>query len=177
MCVYSVIMRYRKIRIVGASGAGKTYLATKLSESLGVPRTSLDEVAYDFSTTHKFIHKRTEVERNKIYRSVLRRKRWIIDGTWYWAWSKDSCEQADIIIYLHNHIFFCTFNVFKRFFQRWCQGKYEGLPQIYELLKYNFGDGRKKAKERLLLFQELFGEKVVVCSSADKAYEWLMKEL
>ena len=40
-------MRHRKIRIVGAAGSGKSYVAAKVSEAYGIEAFDLDDVFWD----------------------------------------------------------------------------------------------------------------------------------
>ena len=125
-------MKYKKIRIVGASGSGKTYLGERLSQKLGIVHYPLDEVVYDFSNTVKFDNKRSFEERNKIYKEIIKKNKWIIDGS-YISWSQDSYTAADIIIYLHKPLVIRAKNNFKRFIARIFQGKYEGVCNFFIL--------------------------------------------
>lgn len=162
---------YDKIMITGGSGSGKTFLGKRLSRKRGIKLTSLDEIAYDFSKTMRFDHKRTLAERRKLLDKVLGRKRWIIEGG-YFSEHGMIYDQADVIIFLRPSTITRLANTLKRYFARMKQGKNEGFRNYLSLTAYNLSSINKWQKHRPEKFKKLFREKIFFFESADEAFRW-----
>lgn len=69
----------RRIRIVGASGAGKSRLAEEVADRCGMPRLELDAVFWDADWTH-----RDAAEGRALVRGFVAAHPdgWVIDGNW-----------------------------------------------------------------------------------------------
>ena len=167
--------KYNKIRITGGSGSGKTYLGKKISEQTKTPLTSLDEVAYDFSKTTKFDHKKPEQEIKNEIKKILKQKKWLIEGGYY-KLTKKTYEDADLIIYLKQTLTKIIINTTKRFIQRKKQGKNEGLKNFTKLTRYNITTKNKWQKQRPKLFQEQYKNKIKFFKNAEDAHEWFNKQ-
>lgn len=109
--------KFDRVRLVGDSGSGKSYLAPRLSFLLGVDFVSLDTLRYDFSKNYRFDkdNRRTDEEFIRLVKGVVSRKRWIIDGGYY-VLTKNTYDSADVIIFLNPSFSRRLFNTLKRFF-------------------------------------------------------------
>lgn len=112
----------KKIMIVGSAGAGKSTLARKLNEIIGIKLFHLDKLFWkpDWECIS-----REELE-EKI-RSVITLDSWIIDGN-YSSTMEMRLKEADTIIFLDFPLWLCLWGVIKRRFM------YEGKirPDITE---------------------------------------------
>jgi len=163
-----------KIRISGGSGSGKSYLGKQLAQHLRIPVTHLDRIAYDFSETHRFDTKRPEHEVVKAINNVLKKEDWIIEGGWF-TMSKESYDQAELLIYLNPPFWKRLWNTLKRFFARIREGKYEGAGNYVELTLYNMRSVKKWQYDRPRLFKNLYPKTYHAFGSADEAYAWILK--
>lgn len=99
-----------KIRIIGACGSGKTYLAKKLSKTLEIKYYETDNIIWD----RKINQKRPLESRNHILAEIIAKESWIIEGAQY-RWSSESFDAADIIIVLNPHPFVRESRVVRRY--------------------------------------------------------------
>lgn len=125
-----------KIRIIGGSGTGKTYLAGKLSEKYGIERYDLDDVFWDNSGTYGI--KRPEQKRTEMLDGILEKENWIIEGVYY-AWCGRCFEEADRIYLLNVPRRVYRRRIILRFIKRKLgmeKGKKETLKSLKDLLKW-----------------------------------------
>lgn len=102
-----------KILIVGIVASGKTTLARKLSNLLGIKHYEIDLVVHDDENNYK----RSEEEQKKIFDKINKNDNWIIEGTlrkhlFY------LCEMADRIIYLDIPVKVRKRRIFIRFIKQ-----------------------------------------------------------
>ena len=109
---------YKKISIVGAPGTGKTTLANKLSEILQIEATHIDGLHYLPNWQI-----RDKSERDTIILNIVKKDKWIIDGT-YKSTLKARFESADLIIWLD----FSTINQLKGILNRYIKNK--GIEKV-----------------------------------------------
>ncbi|MFT4050684.1 MAG: toxin [Microbacterium sp.] len=69
----------RRIRIVGASGSGKSHLATRVSDRTGLPRLDLDAVFWDAGWTHRDLGEALGIVREFLAEHP---DGWVADGNW-----------------------------------------------------------------------------------------------
>ena len=83
-----------KISIIGGSGTGKTTLSESLSKELKIPVYHIDGIHHlkDWKV-------RDKDERDKMILDIVRRDKWIIDGT-YKTTLRERLENSDLTIYL-----------------------------------------------------------------------------
>jgi adenylate kinase family enzyme len=169
-------LKFDRIRLVGGSGSGKSYLAPKLSSLLNIDFVSLDTLRYDFSKNYKFSGKnrRSDDEFIRLVNEVVSKDKWIIDGGYYFL-TKNTYDSADIIIFLNPSFFKRLFNTLKRFFKRMFNGKYEGLLNFFSLTLYNIR-ARKKWRNRTKELRELYSSNFFVFRSADDAFDWFVEK-
>ena len=168
-------MNYKKIRITGASGSGKTHLGKEISKQTKIKLTQLDQLSFDFSKTTKFENKRPQKEFEKDVEKALQQKQGIIEGGYY-ELTKKTYDEADIIIFLKTPFTTRILNIKKRFLKNLINKKPEGVKSFFKLLKYNIKTKNKWNKERLKIFQEIYKDKMKVFPSAKKALEWIEKK-
>ncbi|MBW3020529.1 hypothetical protein KY334_04485 [Candidatus Woesearchaeota archaeon] len=166
--------KFKKIRICGASGSGKTHLGEKLQKLTNIKFTPLDNLRYDFSKTHKHEVKRSDKEARKLLDKLLKQKSWIIDGGYY-TLSKDTYDDADLIIFLNPSFGKRFLNTLKRFFRRIKEGKHEGLKNYADLTLSNVKLRKVWDEERPKLFKEMYDKKIHFFNSADEAFDWFSK--
>jgi len=131
-------MKYNKILIVGAIGSGKTTLASKLSKRFKIKNYELDNIAYKRRQTYE---KYKPKERDKKAKSILKKKRWIMEGFYYRSWTHPIYRKADIVIILNIKTSLSKRRVIRRFIKRKLSPrKYKNtnrkLKAMIKLLKY-----------------------------------------
>ena len=150
-----------KIRIIGCSGSGKTYLAKKLSQKYSVPYFDLDDIQWD-NNKNSYGVKMPLEKRNQMLNNILQRPDWIIEGVYY-AWVQKSFEDADLIYVLDIPKWLYKFRIIKRFIKRKTgieKGKKETLKSVYNLLKWTDTFQNTNMKE-IISILESHKEKVV----------------
>ncbi|MBQ3547279.1 MAG: DNA topology modulation protein FlaR [Clostridia bacterium] len=126
-----------KIRIIGCSGSGKTYLAKRLSEKYSIPNFDLDDIQWDNSQNSYGVKMPIE-KRNQMLNDILQQPNWIIEGVYY-TWVQKSFEDADIIYVLDTPKWLYEFRIIRRFVKRkfgFGKGKKETLKSVFNLLKW-----------------------------------------
>lgn len=150
-----------KIRIIGCSGSGKTYLAKRLSEKYNIPSFDLDDIQWDNSQNSYGVKMPIE-KRNQMLNNILQQSDWIIDGVYY-AWVQKSFEDADVIYVLDMPKRLYRYRIIKRFIKRKVgleKGKKETLKSIFNLLKWTNTFQNTNMKE-IIRILEPHKEKVV----------------
>jgi adenylate kinase family enzyme len=144
--------KHNQIIIIGDAGRGKSTLALKLSNKLGIKYYSTD----DFFWKKKFTQEENkEISLNKIL-EIYKKEKWIVEGTTR-RLLEAGLERADIIIYMkHNNSLYQLWILFKRYLTR----RNEGLKDVLFLMKdvfykrYGFGDKKRKITYHKM-YQEL----------------------
>ncbi|CCX37500.1 putative uncharacterized protein [Clostridium sp. CAG:1013] len=126
-----------RIRIIGASGSGKTFLAKQLGEKYHIPICSLDDLFWD-NSKGAYNCKRDENSRDAMLEQVVSREDWIIEGVQF-TWCESSFAQADVIYFLDTSPLLCRVRIIRRFFKRKfnrTNRKNETLSSLISLLKW-----------------------------------------
>jgi len=131
-----------RILIVGDACRGKSTLASKISEKLGIPHYSTDDFYYEV----KFTKVRNRQESIDKILEVFKNDKWIIEGTTEHL-VEHGLDSADIIINLkYKNIFTQWLALFKRYLKR----DNETLRGSFKLMKHvlykRYGWGYRKGK-------------------------------
>jgi adenylate kinase family enzyme len=103
-----------RILIVGDAGRGKSTLASKISEKLGIQNHSTDDFYYEV----KFSKVRDRQESIEKIKQVFKNERWIIEGTTVHL-IESGLHSADKIIHLrYKNIMTQWIVLLKRYFKR-----------------------------------------------------------
>lgn len=164
-----------KIAIIGPSGAGKTVLARILSGKLNIKVYHLDRLFW--KSGWQSIEGATRID---IMESLIREKRWIIEGT-YIRSSIPRLDEADTIIFLDTPALVCLWNVIRRHLRDHGQFRRDipeqsvdklNLLRIYKLLVFPIQD-RIKLAQKLLNY----GSKEVIRLRSQKSLEDFLAQL
>lgn len=126
-----------KIRIIGCSGSGKSYLAKKLSQKHNLPHFDLDDLQWD-NTQNSYGVKMPVEKRDQMLSDILIKNNWIIEGVYY-GWVQKSFEDADIIYVLDVSKRLYITRIIRRFIRRKIgkeKGKKETFKSLFNLLKW-----------------------------------------
>ena len=150
-----------KIIIIGDAGRGKTTLASKLSEKLGVEYYSTDDFLYDIKYSVYRDKQKAINDISKIYDN----EKWIVEGSTNFL-LQPGLSHADVIIYLkYRNIFSQWINIINRHFKR----KDKNILRTLELMKHVFykrfslryRKGQKTVSERINPYKH----KVIILAS------------
>ena len=125
-----------KIHIVGGPGSGKSFLAKKLSQELGIPHYDLDDIQW--ANESGYGKKRDAGDRDALLDEVLQKDQWITEGVYY-AWCGRCFEDADRIYLMTVPRPVYRFRILRRFLRRKLglePGKKETLKSLFALLKW-----------------------------------------
>jgi adenylate kinase family enzyme len=165
-----------KIYIVGCVASGKTTLAKKLSNKLGIKCTHLDGIVHIKDKTDKEWGniRRTDEEINRLFKSTVMKSYWVIEDSGRKMFS-EGMEAADMIVHLKPSIFVRRMRVMSRFFKQKL-GMEDSLytPSIH-MLKFmfkalnNYETGKDDLEARL----NQYTNKVVILSSGKEIKEFM----
>lgn len=128
------MLKINKIHIVGASGTGKSTLAKKLSEELGIPHFDLDDVRYPPITNKKQSYEDRLPEVAKIAKS----DNWIAEGIYTNTWVKDLLKEADQIVWLDIPLRITIPRLTKRYLKNALTGKDRyGFKSFLRLIRWS----------------------------------------
>lgn len=143
-----------KIVIIGSSGTGKSTLARNLSRILHINVVHLDRVFWEPGWKEKSRESRID-----ILQEIVRKERWIIEGTYLGA-SEPRLKASDTIIFLDTPTLLCLKRVVKRYMgggrcrREIPEGCYDRLS-LFRILKVMVFPlkGKKELKRMLLLYK------------------------
>jgi hypothetical protein len=154
-----------RLHIIGGSGSGKSYIATKLAERFGVPAYDLDELFWD-QASGSYGMRADPVKRDQQLATIVTRDGWIIEGVYY-AWLTPSFDAADVIIALTPSIWIRHWRVVRRFILRKCgrlPSKRESFGDLWRLLRWSHAfDMANLAPARKLIAGR--GQEIVDCKT------------
>jgi adenylate kinase family enzyme len=107
-----MILKYKKILIIGTSASGKTTFAKKLKEKLNLPLYYMDEIIWKPNWVYV-----GDQETSSEIKEIINKDNWILEG---WIFTTKEVTQkvfdkSDIIIYINNNSFISCFRYVKRF--------------------------------------------------------------
>lgn len=165
---------YNKIAIVGAPGTGKTTLSNILSKLYGIEATHIDGIHHMENWVQ-----RDKDERDKIILDIVKRDKWIIDGT-YKATLKPRFEAADLIIWLD----YSSFAQIKGVMGRYLKNKGKEKPEIpgckekmdKEFFTYVLKYNKEKRKNIVNNLEGIDKSKLIVFKNRRQLNKWLKEE-
>jgi len=150
-----------KILIVGDASRGKSTLASKISEKLGIPHHSTDDFYYEV----KFSKVRNRPESIEQIKEIFKNDKWIIEGTTKHL-IEPGLNSADKIIHLrYKNILAQWAILLKRYFKR----DNETIRGTFKLMKHvlykKYHLGYRKSKPTPTEIIDSYKHKVVTLSS------------
>lgn len=153
--------KYKKIIIIGDAGRGKTALAAKLSEKLGINHYSTDDFYYEV----KFTIPREREECLGLINKIYAKDEWIVEGTTQWL-LKPGLDLSDIIIYLkYKNILSQWLTLIKRHFTRGDETILQTLHLLRHVFYKRYGLGYKKGKPKHEEIIASYLNRVIILSS------------
>lgn len=155
----------RKIAVIGAPGAGKSWLSVELGRMMNIPVYHLDVLHWKEgwipSAEDEFLRKQQK---------ITAMEEWIIDGN-YGSSIDLRLEAAETIVFLDLNRCLCIWRVFRRLVRSgkeerrdMAQGCVERLDGEFLRFVRFIWDYPKKSRPRIMeRIRELGGEKNVVC--------------
>jgi len=160
-------MKYKRIHIIGGSGAGKTSLAKAYSKFSGIPYTEIDDIFWsDVGSRLRW----SDEERSSLLQSTIGSDQWIVEGVFY-KWLTPSFENAEKIIVLNTSKWVRSYRIIKRAFNQLLSGpkSYRNtLSNHFELIVFNHSYEHIHYAPTLTMLEK-FGDKVVICNSYKQA--------
>ena len=154
-----------KIYIIGPVGSGKTTFATKLSKMYNIKYYELDKVSWDDDNGNI---KRSDEEAAKIFKNILKNKKWIIEDIGRDKF-KQGREEADIIYYIKLSRIKSYYRVTKRWIkQRLGKERYNCPPDFnqFKYFIYTVNSYYKKQKTKLKDLEE-YKDKIKFITNKD----------
>lgn len=162
---------YNRICIVGGSGTGKTTLSNALSKKYNIPVTHIDGIHH-----LKNWQTRDKLERDKIILDIVKKDKWIIDGT-YKDTLKERFEAADLIIWLD----YSTFTQLKGITKRYLKNPGKEKPEIpgckerltWEFFKYVLNYNKSKRYHIPNTLKNVSTDKFLIFKKQKDLNKWL----
>lgn len=159
---------YKKISVIGNSGAGKSTFSRKLQEKTGLPLYHLDNIWWRSDWTHirrrKFVH---------IQNKIMKQECWIIDGN-FMSTIEKRIKNSDLVYFFDLPFEICIDGYLERFGK-----KREDCPGIeteidYEFIEYikNFN---RHCKPIILDLFEKYNTSVITFKSRKEIDDYLKR--
>lgn len=167
----------RRIHILGGPASGKTFLARRLSEKMGIDHIDLDDLFWNNSAPN-YNTRRNANERDRLLKNIIRRHQWLVEGV-YHAWLGESFKKADIIIVLRVWVWLRHWRILRRFLSRRLSRKEnarrETFANLWALLKWNHAYDTDNLR-RACQFLTPHSHKVQEFSSNNTAYDAIVQQ-
>jgi len=123
-------MKFNKIYIIGPEGSGKSTLAEILSKKLKIKHYDLDDVVW----SHRYDIKRSHEARLKRMSSLIKRKKWIIEGI-FGGWTEPIFKNADLVVMLNLDYHLIAKNLIRNFLFGKSKGMEKHKTKLSNLIK------------------------------------------
>jgi adenylate kinase family enzyme len=123
----------RRIAVVGASGAGKSRLATRLAGAAGLPLVHLDRIAWQWGWVET---DRAELLRE--HRRVLAEPAWVIDGNYTNVEKAERIARADLVVVLEPGRLTALARVLWRWLRHYGEARPDMAPGCAERIDLGF---------------------------------------
>ena len=157
----------QRIRIIGGSGSGKTYLAKLISNHNNLKYLNLDELYWSKGK------KRNEIERNNLLKESMKHEKWIIEGSYDEEWVSSTLTDSTTIIILKVTLLKRLIRIITKYFSKMFSQE-ETIKQLIikigETINYN--------KKHLIKLtnNKYIQKKSKTFSNAEEAYKFYVKE-
>ena len=163
-----------RICIIGGSGTGKTTLADNLGEQLKLPVYHIDGIHYLNNW-----EVRDKKERDKIILNIIKKEKWVIDGT-YRSTLKERLEKSDFVIYLDYSSFAQIRGILGRFIKSNGKEKKE-IPGCNEKIDLKFflwvlNWRKNKRKDIIESLKNVDKDKVHIFKTRKELNKWYKKQ-
>lgn len=169
-----MIKDIHKISIIGGSGTGKTTLSENLSKNLNIPVYHIDGIHHlkDWKI-------RDKQERDRIILDLVKKDKWIIDGTYHSTLQK-RLEKSDLIIYLDYSTFAQVKGALGRFIKNHGKEKPE-IPGCKEQMSFKFFmfvlKWRKNKRKFIIdTLENIDKDKIMIFKNRKKLNKWYFNE-
>jgi adenylate kinase family enzyme len=133
-----------KIRIFGDIASGKSTLAKKLGNELGVSVFTTDECVY----LKKYAKKRSTSERKKLAEKIIIQKNWIIEGVHHSDWIRGAAKKSDLIIIFDVWTPKLIYRIIKRtIFEEKQNNKFKSMVTLIKMLLRDSKDDLRAYKK------------------------------
>ncbi|WP_019639172.1 AAA family ATPase [Paenibacillus fonticola] len=151
-----------KIRIIGACGSGKSYIAKELSKNYGINYYELDNLVWDRSAENL----RYPIEvRDSMLDAIIHKESWIVEGAHY-KWGQESFRKADLIFILQPNRFIRDLRVIQRFIktriglEEW--NYKQSVKNLYQMLFIWNRSYDREGMNQVLEITDEFAEKRII---------------
>ena len=169
-----MIKDIHKISIIGGSGTGKTTLSENLSKNLNIPVYHIDGIHHlkDWKI-------RDKQERDRIILDLVKKDKWIIDGTYHSTLQK-RLEKSDLIIYLDYSTCAQVKGALGRFIKNHGKEKPE-IPGCKEQMSFKFFmfvlKWRKNKRKFIIdTLENIDKDKIMIFKNRKKLNKWYFNE-
>ena len=154
-----------KIYIIGGLGSGKSFLAKELSKKTGIEYFNMDKIIFKEGSFE-------EKERSSIFENIVKKDRWIVEGTFTEDWILSGLRRSSQIIYLKTSPLVRLYRFIKRTLPEGISKQSDLLGRVKLVLGFRHKEwDRTSTKYEQLL--EPFKDKVIILKSKKEIEDFL----
>lgn len=130
---YEALASARRIAVLGPSGSGKSFLASRLAELTGLPLVHLDRLAWQPGWQE------TEPdELKRMHRELLEESEWVIDGNYTNVDKAERIGRADLVVVLALPRRTCMWRILRRQTFNFGRGRPDMAEGCVERFEFDF---------------------------------------
>ena len=133
--------QYNKICVIGAPGAGKTFLAHRLAQYLGRPWIQFDELRFGPRCAGGNENSPAVCAR-RLGAELRRHGQWVAEGTAWQPWTEKALRQADLILVVRHGGLRRVFRILWRWL--WDNRYHRGLKSTCGLIRVSLAYDRER---------------------------------